>query len=777
MKLADVWRDERLVFGWPQSVPGFLVFVFIALLAFLAVTLQSPPETVPESAPTAEFSSARAMARLRVIARKPHPMGTAEHASVRRYLLDELAAAGLAAEVQETMVVDPAEGRAFGAATVRNVVARIKGFDNSRAVMLSGHYDSGPTSPGASDDGSAVAAMLETARALSASPYLKNDLILLFTDGEEFGLLGAKAFIREHPWARDVGLVLNFEARGNSGPSYMFETSPNNGWLIREFAQAVPYPQTSSLAYEIYRRLPNDTDMTIFKKAGMAGLNFAFIDGYVYYHSSIDDAQRIDERSLQHQGSYMLSLARHFGNLDLRHPKEGNAVYFSLLGGGLIHYPDFWIWPLTALVVLAFIIVLVKGLRGRTLTLTGLAAGLLVSLLTMIVAPAVVALTWWIIRRLHSSYAKLPLGDVYNSHVYMLSFVLLAVAVSSAIYILFRQKVRFHNLAAGAMIWGLLSLIIVARYMPGGSFLLTWPLLSGLIVLERAMAWKDLLPMTASRAVLLSLSAIPIVILFAPVVHQIFVALTISFSAPAIIVVAFVTGLLTTHLELISLRSKWALPILIASASAVLMVAGVLASSPSASRPVPDSILYVQDADRNTAIWASLDKAPDQWTSQFFSSGAERGTLTDYFPRSRIQFLKNPAPVAGLSAPDARLLGDSVSDGVRTLRLSVVSVRQAPSISICAESDGELMAASIDGKTISEKRTTRLIGAYLALPGEGVELILKAQPGHPVKLRLVDVSYELPTSAGISFKPRPDYLSPSLFFNGDSTYVSRSFTF
>ena len=114
---------------------------------------------------------------------------------------------------------------------------------------------------------------------MKSSPPLKDDLIFLFTDGEEAGLLGAKAFVDEHPWAKDVRLVLNFDARGNSGSAIMFETSNQNGALIRGFARSAPYPVTTSLSYEIYKRLPNNTDFTEFRRAGLAGLNFAYLNG------------------------------------------------------------------------------------------------------------------------------------------------------------------------------------------------------------------------------------------------------------------------------------------------------------------------------------------------------------------------------------------------------------------------------------------------------------------------------------------------------------------
>src|SRR5207253_129548 len=124
--------------------------------------------------------------------------------------------------------------------------------------------------------------------ALKNSPPLERDVILLIDDGEEAGLFGAEAFVHEHPWAKDVGLVVNLDARGNRGSSVMFETSEGNGWLIAEFARAVPHPLAASLSMDVYRLLPNDTNMTVFKRAGMAGLNFAFVGGLSAYHTPSD---------------------------------------------------------------------------------------------------------------------------------------------------------------------------------------------------------------------------------------------------------------------------------------------------------------------------------------------------------------------------------------------------------------------------------------------------------------------------------------------------------
>jgi hypothetical protein len=48
--------------------------------------------------------------------------------------------------------------------------------------------------------------------------------------------------VEGHRSAEDVGAVLNLEARGNTGAARIFETSDDNGWIIRKFAKATPYP-------------------------------------------------------------------------------------------------------------------------------------------------------------------------------------------------------------------------------------------------------------------------------------------------------------------------------------------------------------------------------------------------------------------------------------------------------------------------------------------------------------------------------------------------------
>ncbi|HKS97441.1 MAG TPA: M20/M25/M40 family metallo-hydrolase, partial [Terriglobia bacterium] len=459
-----------------SAIPALFTALLLVVLFLLAIDQVQPPAPVPASAPATEFSSARALEHLRVIAQKPHPTGSPENARVRQYLVSQLAALGLDPQVQ-TATATRYEAKWHGptsAATVNNIVARLRGTANTRALMLAAHYDSVPSGPGASDDGSGTVTLLETARALKAGPPLRNDVIFLITDAEELGLLGAQAFVDEHPWAKDVGVVLNFEARGACGPTNMFETSVGNGWLIRAFAKAAPDPVTSSFMYEAYKRLPNDTDLTVFKRAGLVGLNFAYIGCWTRYHTLRDDLADISERSLQHDGTYAVALARQFGNLDLANTRSRDAVYFSLFGTTL-HYSAAWVIPLGLIVILAFVGVMALGFRRRELTARGIIVGFVVWLAATIASSELTYVGWLGLRR--TRFANLlPYGMAYNSDLYAIAAIALTVAIFAWLYAVLAKKTAIGNLTVGALFWWAVLALLTTLFVPGGSYLFVWPL-------------------------------------------------------------------------------------------------------------------------------------------------------------------------------------------------------------------------------------------------------------------------------------------------------------
>jgi hypothetical protein len=313
------------------------------------------------SAPAGEFSAERAMVHVRAIAQRPHPLESADHERVRTYISTQFQELGTPAGIHSG-IGQLGRRRAH----VENLVARLPGASPANPILLAAHYDSTAGGPGAGDDAHGVAVLLETLRALRAGPPLRNDVIFLITDGEEAGLLGAAMFAADHPWRLQPRVVLNFEARGTGGRPSMFETSNNNEQLVRTLQTAAPWANATSLAYEIYRRMPNSTDLTVFKRAGLSGMNFAFIDHPEWYHHMQDDPDHLDQSSLQEQGNYALALTRAFGGQDLSQQQPGNAVYFPTPLTSLIVYSNWLVVPLAWMTALALVLAAVAGWRrGR----------------------------------------------------------------------------------------------------------------------------------------------------------------------------------------------------------------------------------------------------------------------------------------------------------------------------------------------------------------------------------------------------------------------------
>lgn len=754
-----------------------VILAFSAGLALLSILSLVPPD-INANAPPTEFSSARALEYLKAIAAESHPMGSPAHADVRDYIFGELVKIGLQPQLQKTTAVNTHWDSAYRAATVQNIVAKLEGTANTRAVLLVAHYDSAPISLGASDDGAAVVSLLETLRALKASAPLKNDVIFLATDGEEIGLLGASAFVQQHPWAKDVGVVLNFEARGDHGASVMFQTSDENGWLIESLAETVDRPVANSLSADIYKLLPNDTDFTVFQKAGINGLNFAYIQGVASYHSSLDNIANLDERSLQHHGMYALALARRFGNSDLNGPtNRSEAVYFDLFGRTLIHYSRTTALVLATVVALITLGVIVLGLRRGLLTLSGQALGFLALLLSMIAATVLVMLVSWALVTLAGSGTSFQQGDTWTNHLYLIGFVLVAVATTAIVYGLFRKKVSVENLATGALLWFLLLLIASHVYFPGGSYLLVWPLLFALV------AWilKFTLParkLSLTKLCLISaVCAAPGLILMPPLIYQTFVAMGISQTIVIVVPVTLLLGLLLINFELIASSFRWWLLPTAATLAAVCFIVAALLQPQQ--QPKTNDIFYALNADTGKAVWATSDARPDEWTSQFLSSDAPAAPLNDYLPWVMEDVLQQPAPATTMAAPEIKLVDDQVQEQTRRIHLRISSVRGAATLFIYVDTD--LFEASVNGQPLAKPPDAPASGKgqlliYSAPPPEGIELLLKTKSSEPLVVKVVDRSYQFPELTNVTVKARPNYIVPAPFSYSDSTFIGKSFS-
>lgn len=446
--------------------------ITIAAAFLIAGWAELTPAPQPASAPG--FSVERALAIVRTISATPHVSGSPANQKVRDWLVAELQKAGLEVQTQSSFAVrQSVKWPGMLAAPVDNVIAVLPGADRSApAVALMAHYDAVPYSPGASDDAAGTAVVLDTAKVMARGPKPKRDVVFLFTDAEELGLLGATAFFREHALAKRVGVVVNVEARGSAGRATMFQTSPGNDGLIRLWADHAPNPSGSSLTDAIYKLLPNDTDLSVSLDAGVAGINSAYVGGQFDYHNPTDSVASLDPGSLQHLGEFGQSMTKALAYADSLPVRGQDSAYFDLFGLGVVHYPMALGWLVIAvgacLVLLLAIrtrtapISLLAGALG-TATLVGTAAALIMLLRLNLLGDGVMGDREMLAEQtpLLWVYGLLAMGWTFGGVLLLLHW----------------RAVGGWGLWLGTMGLALLIATAMQVYVPGGSYVFAWPLL------------------------------------------------------------------------------------------------------------------------------------------------------------------------------------------------------------------------------------------------------------------------------------------------------------
>lgn len=695
------------------------------------------------------FSMERARADIEAIAGQPRPTGSEAHARVREYLVDAIRGAGLEAEVQEAVVPAGEPPGIHRLTRVRNVIGRLPGQGAGEAILLAAHYDSVPATPGAGDDASGVAALLETMRVMASGEPPRRDVIFLFTDAEELGLLGARAFV-DAGRAQGIGWVLNFEARGAAGASLMFETLPGDVEAMRFFAKASPAPTASSYSYDIYSRMPNDTDFSVFRQAIPAGFNFGFIEDPAAYHSAVDTPDRLDEGSLRHHGVQALSLARRLAEAppDRSGPR---AVYFSLPVVGLVVYPAGWDAMVAVACGLLGLGVLGLGLARRRLVpgrcLLGLAA---VVAVIGVSALGLVGLRWFwgdvlgLARATKGVLAPLAYG-----------WLLIAVGLAWLTATGLMRRLGAMHLAVGAAVaWtGLAG--GAAWLLDSSAFLFTWPalfawaaLLVGVTGKENGDRW---------RAPLALACALPVVVIWVPTLKGVAVAL-----GPAAIVLGICAALPVLLLSLTVAQlagggpGRWVFPGLFLAAGLALFAWAAGTAGPAPTHPQPNSLVYALDAASGEAVWASYDEATDDWTRRVLGDSPRRRPLPGFFSED-LELLTGPAEALPMPAPEVTVLeSERLDDGGRRLTVALRSPRQAPFLEAVVSSAGTIRSASVDGRALSVDGGFRL--TYHALPPGGIRLELVLDDDGPVDLAVVDGTYGLPPA--VAPRPRPSWFQP-----------------
>ncbi|MEM6316283.1 MAG: M20/M25/M40 family metallo-hydrolase [Bacteroidota bacterium] len=771
----------------PTSVKVSISVLLASLaVALLTLSLMRPPAALPESAPQSEFSAMRAMQHLRKIAQAPHSLGTPENDAVIQYVTNELEQLGLEVTMQDTLVSRSANGGlSTRVSRVKNIIGRLAGTNSSKAVLLMAHHDSQPNTPGAADDGSGVVAILESLRAIKAEGPLKNDVIALITDAEEIGLMGARAFVEYHPLLKEIGVVLNLEARGNEGLSMSFEMNEENGWIAQEFVKAAPYPFTNSMAYEIYKIMPNDTDFSMFRDTDVAGINAACVEGFVHYHSMTDTPENIDLSLVQHHGANMLGLLRHFADLPLDETKAPNAIFFNPIGSFLVLYSAGLEKLFVGLAFLLFVAVIIVGLRKKRVNLTHLLTGTGYFLVLIVALGLGTLLLQQIILWLNPHYTQFYANHSYNVSYYFVAFTGLAVLVSSFIFG-FQSKLNSLSLALGGILMLVMSMFGLMLSLPTGTFLLHCPL-SVFLGVQLLLFSFNIQATEQPRlyGALQIVAVIPAITLWTQFIYLLFhtFGLTQAIAVP-VLLVGFLGTLLGPMIRTIG-RYQKAIPMGIGGILLLLgLIGGQLTGSPSTDQPLQVHLMYGLDADTNQAVWASPKAHRPEWIQNFIPD-ANRQAFDAIYPDWNWQIGQSEAKLAEVAAPELQLLTDSTtinltkSDNLKEekeLQIAVNFSQFTNSVEFFLGNAKNITNVKLNDFEVewsTDKEENAYINFY-APPQEGFVLSMTTT-NEEQAIRVVGRTIGLPTDLFPSPKPDAIIYGPGNYSN--VTLVKKSYVF
>ncbi|CAM3561535.1 M28 family peptidase [Occultella aeris] len=741
-----------------------IVLAAVAAAGTAATITAMSADPAPADAPAAHFSAARGVEQLEQLGPDPRTPGSAAHAQARAYLVTELDALGWETDMHESVGTFDEDPTAVSMATVSNVIATLPGTDPTGTVILAAHYDSVPGSPGAADDGIGIAAALESARALTAGEPPRNDVMVLLTDAEEPGLLGADAFVHDRAEQLGPAVLVNLEARGAGGlPASVRLTEPNG--MLLDLLARTPRPVVDSFSDALFALLPNDTDLTRFTAGGIAGFDTAITGAGAYYHSPLDDIEHLSAASLQEMGAGTLAFARAAAGADLTRLPDGGTDVVTSLPWGLLRVPEGLELPLAALTVLLALAVVARARRRREMSLPRVALGAATAAVSLpLVATAAVGL-WQLALAIDPGQASAVVGEPFVPWPYQVGVVALTLGLILGLRAALRRVLPDGELALGGLLTLALAGLGLALTLPGAAFVLVVAVFPAAIA---ALIGAGL-PARA-RAVVLGAGLLPAAVMFFPAVVGMF-EVGLGTGGPLAAVFVAVVALLALPLvdaarlvrperEAPS-RHRAVVPAALLAVVVVAAAGGLVANGEGRTDPRQEMLSYSLDADSGEALWTSWSPSGSAWSQDLLPSLSS--DLADQPWLGGGAIANGPAAAADLPAPDVEVVSDRDTGTHRELVLELTSARGAPAIGLwVATRSADVVSATVHGRALPTVTPGPPPGAddgpwdfgFLLRGVQQTRVTLVLDPRAPqTQIRVVDLTHELEVVPGFEGPP------------------------
>ncbi len=719
---------------------------FLLLFILITAGLYSSGDTLPYRTSHSSETLAVAQADLRIIAAEPHMSGSAAHKKVRDYIVSELETIGINAQIEKGHVVSNYKNETANSVTaayVENIIAKLEGTSDLPAIALMAHYDSRDSNNGAGDDAAGVVAILAAARELARNNNHLRDVYFIFTDLEEYGLLGSQQFYRDNPIHQKIELVINFEGRGTSGPSTLFETSEGNYSLLKHSSMATKI-KGSSILYSVYKNMNNDTDLSLAKEAGIQGLNFAFADGFFDYHAGGDTAENLSSSSLMDQLNYAIDLSYYFANLEKSpiaddQTQSSNATFFNPIPGSFIVYGKNTTYLIGILAILTSLFWLYK--QNAVTNVKSTIKGFFISLFTVFIIGLIITVLNNLLFKSFDVGTARFWRILYQYHYILIAYVLIVFGLLLGLMVVpsRKPKIKTKSISTGIVIVWILCLILSLTTVPYASYLFAWPLLL-LSTMRLILNSKNI----KVKLLLSSLELMVISLLVFPLGYLMYVLVGYAMPSIPIALLALSLLLAAPSLEMIS-KSFSQLFIW-------LIIIGIILLTVISQRTVfnerhaqPSSIYYLQDENNDQQYWSSNLTDLYGWDKEVMGENPKSIKSDIIWPNSNDQHLVKPITKTKLDKAQITVLEDTSEDLIRKLKIQIKSPMHAEYLNLFFKPtiwhQASLEGIEVPDLPPEEESQEWWRWRYYAIPPEGITLDLVIAANQPFEMRVIEVIY------------------------------------
>ncbi|MCB0444639.1 MAG: peptidase M28, partial [Gelidibacter sp.] len=503
----------------------------------------------------------------------------------------------------------------------------------------------------------------------------------------------------------------------------------------------------------------------------------AFIDDHYDYHTALDNYDRLDRKTLEHQGSYLMPLLTYFADANLNNLKSDvDKVYFNVPLFKMVSYPNSWIFPMLILAILIFIALVFYGISKRTLNSKHIAVGFLPGIAAVVINGFIGFYGWKLLLVIYPQYSEILQGFTYNGYIYIWAFALLSTAVCMWLYNKVYKPENTASLVVPPLFLWLVICGVIAFKLKGASFFII-PVYFGLLSLFILVRQKR------PSIILMALLLFPVLTMLVPFVKMFPVALGLKTMIATTLLVSLIFSLCISVVGFSRYKDRWSYVLFILALCC--FVTAHFKSDFNDERPKPNSLVYLMDADNNSALWGTYDHVLDDWTKAYLTDNPDKAKQDNTFAskyKTGFSYTKK-ANVKPLKLPYIDIQTDTVINAIRHVKLLITSQREVNQLEFFADSTNNFFTFNINGlevpkeknqNMVFDKRENNHLFGYYVTDKSPLVLDFTVPLGQKTDLQMYEASFDMLNNDLFRVPKRPDTMIPKPFVVNDAIIIKKT---